>query len=769
MPPALESVQRRKSALSIRPSPKVPTAALLLCALACCICLPVSETRVEGHGHEILTVLAYWSWRLSETIRRGRKTAGEKKSVKSTHRHALSTICLGLGAVALVLSLAHAGPLRTLVFVGSLTFIPIASPTVNNWTRSIPGLAALVAIVVQQFLEDPFSLFPLLALGFTTLVVRWGQIGRGSKLDSRSRRIILLQSAGVSAVSLAVLYVLGWVSLPSTEHLSGRSTITHMLLACFLARYLPIGRLSLDGSIESPFTSPQQGPVVLVAVTAIQSLALPPTPSYLDFFAVIPLYLIGAWLASGVARRPSLGSRSYTPTQLATKARWTITGILPASWRPHFETILRTPTSSKIFYFLLLNLAYMAVQMVYGVLTNSLGLISDAIHMLFDCLGLAVGLWASVAATWKPDGRYTYGYSRVETLSGFANGSFLILISIFIIFEAIQRIMNPPEISTHQLLLVSTIGLLINLWGMYATGGHHHHGHSHGHSHEHVPLPVNEKKVDHRHESHQSHATREHSLAHAHSHGTGDSRHDHSKDRAHSRRHDHHDHDHENHDHDPHDLQSCHHSHDAHTHDHSHSHDHDHHGHGSHGHSHSHNMRGVFLHVLADTLGSVGVIVSTILIRFTGWTIFDPLASLFIAGLIMASVIPLVIDSAKVLCLDVGADVERDVRAALSELASVEGLSNYSTPRFWPTCEGEVNGSIHIQLAPSASSHDPSKGLSFTPRMARPGDTIYANSDKVVHRIERVLRNKIKGLRELVVQIEGSEERTFCSCMTGGT
>lgn len=42
--------------------------------------------------------------------------------------------------------------------------------------------------------------------------------------------------------------------------------------------------------------------------------------------------------------------------------------------------------------------------------------------MLFDCLGLAVGLWASVAATWKPDGRYTYGYARVETLSGFANG-----------------------------------------------------------------------------------------------------------------------------------------------------------------------------------------------------------------------------------------------------------------------------------------------------------------------------------------------------------
>jgi zinc transporter 5/7 len=79
----------------------------------------------------------------------------------------------------------------------------------------------------------------------------------------------------------------------------------------------------------------------------------------------------------------------------------------------------------------------MGVQMAYGVLTNSLGLISDgecpdkdmripadkaAIHMAFDCLGLAVGLWASVASTWKPDQQYTFGYGRVETLSGFANG-----------------------------------------------------------------------------------------------------------------------------------------------------------------------------------------------------------------------------------------------------------------------------------------------------------------------------------------------------------
>lgn len=49
-----------------------------------------------------------------------------------------------------------------------------------------------------------------------------------------------------------------------------------------------------------------------------------------------------------------------------------------------------------------------------------------------------------------------------------------------------ERRYNPPEMETHQLLLVSGIGLAINLWGMWATGGHHHHGHSHGHDHRHI-------------------------------------------------------------------------------------------------------------------------------------------------------------------------------------------------------------------------------------------------------------------------------------------
>ncbi|KAJ1860390.1 putative zinc transporter msc2, partial [Coemansia sp. RSA 486] len=77
--------------------------------------------------------------------------------------------------------------------------------------------------------------------------------------------------------------------------------------------------------------------------------------------------------------------------------------------------------SRSIFMFLLLNLSYMVVQVIYGYITNSLGLISDAIHMLFDCMALAIGLIAAVMSKWPPSDTFTMGYDRIEILSGFAN------------------------------------------------------------------------------------------------------------------------------------------------------------------------------------------------------------------------------------------------------------------------------------------------------------------------------------------------------------
>ncbi|KAI9481177.1 MAG: Metallo-dependent phosphatase-like protein [Benjaminiella poitrasii] len=296
------------------------------------------------------------------------------------------------------------------------------------------------------------------------------------------------------------------------------------------------------------------------------------------------------------------------------------------------EIILNNKDSKQIFYFLLLNLSYMFVQLAYGVWTNSLGLISDAVHMFFDCLALGVGLFASVMSQWPSDSEYSYGYSRIETVAAYFNGIFLVLISISIVTEAIQRLIDPPHMNTHRLLFVSFIGLVVNLIGIFAFN----HGHSHaGHDHHH-----------------------------------------------------HHD-------------------------------------------GHSANMKGsVFLHIMADTLGSVGVIASTILIKWFGWTGFDSIASIFIAVLITASVIPLIKQSSAIMMLELDDETVATIEGTLEEVRRLEGVVGIMKPRFWPHEAESIIGSVHVQIK---------------------DDSV---SQVMRQRITELFKSHIHGLKEVCVQIE---------------
>ncbi|GAA5950931.1 hypothetical protein JCM21900_000376 [Sporobolomyces salmonicolor] len=451
--------------------------------------------------------------------------------------------------------------------------------------------------------------------------------------------------------------------------------------------------------------------------------------------------------SSSVAVSSSVATGSSAPPPLVARL-----STFYRHFRATIKTILASPESRRIYYFLCLNLAYMFVQMAYGIWTNSLGLISDSIHMFFDCLALAMGLFASVMAIWPSNDVFTYGYSRVETLSGFANGLFLCLISIFIVFEAIQRLLDPPEMNTGQLLTVSAVGLGVNLVGMVATG-HGHHGHSHGggggHSHGHSPAlapgsPVHSKSTpfltkEEQENDHHGHSHNGHSHT-AHSHSPAPSPSKSPQSHASSKSHSHASHDRS------HSSSSCDPFTTSHSHDHAQcDHDEDDDDHASLDHSgHSHNMKGVFLHVMADTLGSVGVIISTLLINRYGWTGFDPLASIFIAVLIFASVVPLVVDSGKLLVLDMGEEKEAEVRKALTALHRIEGVASFTKPRFWSKDPASVVGSICIQLAPSPSSSCNSD---------RPPEH-YANVEKVTARVQKVLRRHIGGLHDLTIQVE---------------
>ena len=75
-----------------------------------------------------------------------------------------------------------------------------------------------------------------------------------------------------------------------------------------------------------------------------------------------------------------------------------------------------------------LNAGFMAIQAAYSLATGSLGLLSDSVHMAFDCLALLVGLGASVMSKWPPNAKFPFGYGKMDSLAGFANGIFLMYV-----------------------------------------------------------------------------------------------------------------------------------------------------------------------------------------------------------------------------------------------------------------------------------------------------------------------------------------------------
>lgn len=106
--------------------------------------------------------------------------------------------------------------------------------------------------------------------------------------------------------------------------------------------------------------------------------------------------------------------------------------------------------------------AYMIIEVIGGLITNSLALLADAGHMFSDAISLFIALMAFKFSSRVADYGKTYGYKRFEILAAVINGATLILISAYIIYEAMERFQNPPEIASGGMLIVAFIGLLVN-------------------------------------------------------------------------------------------------------------------------------------------------------------------------------------------------------------------------------------------------------------------------------------------------------------------
>ncbi len=112
---------------------------------------------------------------------------------------------------------------------------------------------------------------------------------------------------------------------------------------------------------------------------------------------------------------------------------------------------------------LALILGFMGAELVAGILAQSLALLSDAAHMLTDAAALALALFALRVAQRPPRGAMTYGFGRVEILSAQANGVTLVLLALWIVYEAIQRLVSPPDVEGAIVLIVAVVGIVVNL------------------------------------------------------------------------------------------------------------------------------------------------------------------------------------------------------------------------------------------------------------------------------------------------------------------
>lgn len=112
---------------------------------------------------------------------------------------------------------------------------------------------------------------------------------------------------------------------------------------------------------------------------------------------------------------------------------------------------------------LILIASFMIVEIIGGVLTNSLALLSDAGHMLSDAISLAVAFAAFKMGEKAADSARTFGYRRFEILAAVFNGVTLIVIAVFIVVEAAGRFVNPPEVATTGMLIIAALGLIINI------------------------------------------------------------------------------------------------------------------------------------------------------------------------------------------------------------------------------------------------------------------------------------------------------------------
>jgi len=129
----------------------------------------------------------------------------------------------------------------------------------------------------------------------------------------------------------------------------------------------------------------------------------------------------------------------------------------------HHHQHPRTSDRRALTIALTLIAGFMAAEVVAGLIAGSLALLADAGHMLTDALALAAALVAARLATRRPSGPWTFGLARAEILAAQANGITLFVVGVFVVYGAVHRLIDPPDVRGGFVLVVALAGIVVNL------------------------------------------------------------------------------------------------------------------------------------------------------------------------------------------------------------------------------------------------------------------------------------------------------------------
>ncbi len=132
-----------------------------------------------------------------------------------------------------------------------------------------------------------------------------------------------------------------------------------------------------------------------------------------------------------------------------------------------------TQSRGKLKLAIALTSAIIIAEIIGSIISNSLALLTDAAHVFMDALALGLSFSAITIACRPLDQKATFGYHRAEIFAALINGFLLLIVVIFILQEAISRLISPPEIKTIEMLGIATVGLAVNLFVTFTLRGHH--------------------------------------------------------------------------------------------------------------------------------------------------------------------------------------------------------------------------------------------------------------------------------------------------------